>query len=418
MADEEKKAAEEPKAGAQTPQPRTHRRRSKHVDGKGKKEGGVLPKVIATVFGAVVAPILVALGIQWIRDRPAATQPEPPKQAEPAKPDGQKENRIDLVAPNLSKRFYAFAWNPDVGKEERKNTVDHALFRYEDRPDRIVVPGGVRAALLTTRDEFEDYTLYFWYRWGERQWGPGEGRPRRACILLHITGADGAFNGVFPTCVVVHLGEGDAGSFRLMGVPNRVTCMARVKESPDRLRREFVVGDVQQTAQASSVPEEWNGQILRRDFPAGVGKDSGAFLVGVSIRDSATLAVNAWSSAAHGQFQQAVGAGPTPYLVEAAASAIRANGIKVEKGFHPEGDRLLPPPYNPGDWNKLEIQCSKGTVSVNINRKRVNEITGLNLKKGRVAFASQWNEYEIGKIEIERMEPDRPPEKGAEKGRP
>jgi hypothetical protein len=417
VSDEEKKAAEEPKAGAEAPKARAHHHRSKHAAGKGKKDGGMVTKVVATVFGAVVAPILVAVGIQWVKDRPAATPKETKetKETKPAPDRDPKETNINLVTHGLSKRFYTFAWNPDLGKDERKDAVDPALFRYEESPDRIVVPGGARPVLLTTKDEFEDYTLNFWYRWGEKQWGRAEGRPRRACILLHITGADGAFNGIFPTCVCVNLSEGDAGSIRLMGVPNRITCTAKVKESPDRLRREFVGGDAKETPQATFVPEEWKNLILRRDFPAGVDRDGPAFLVGAPIKDTANLAVNVWSSVAQCQFQQSVGAGTIPYLVAAARSAFRARGITVEKGFHPEGDPLIRPPYQPGAWNRVVIECGKGTVSVSINRKKVNEITGLNLKKGRIAIGSQLNEYEIGKIVIEVKEPDRPPEKDAEK---
>jgi hypothetical protein len=64
MADEEKKAAEEAKPGGEAHKSKAHRDRAKHADGKGKKDGGMLTKIVATVFGAVVAPILVALGIQ------------------------------------------------------------------------------------------------------------------------------------------------------------------------------------------------------------------------------------------------------------------------------------------------------------------------------------------------------------------
>ncbi len=416
MSDEEKKAAEEPKAEAQTAHSKPHKRRSRRANGKGKKEGGVMTKVIATVFGAVVAPILVAVGIGYFKpdnskkEKEAPAAPATDKPAPTTQPE-KKGGLLDLVGRDLDRYLYAFAWNPELKKDEKKDHVEPALFHYEEKPDRIVVPGGRMPALLTTKDEFEDYTLNFWYRWGDKQWGRAEGKPRRACLLLHITGTDGGFNGIFPTCIAVNLGEGDAGTLRLMGVQNRITCKARIKESDDRLRREYVGGDAKEIPLTTFDPEEWDGLILRRGFPVGVDREKpGGFLAGTPIRDRATLAESLWSSIGQAQLQQSTGVSPTPALVGMAQAVFRATGIQVEKGFHPLGDPLHRPPLGPGQWNRVVIESNKGTVSVSINRRRVNEISGLNLRKGRIAFASQWNEYEIGKIVLEVKEPDPPPE--------
>ena len=62
MSDEQKKVTEEPKAAAEDPRPKARKHRSRHEGGKGKKGGGMATKVVATVFGAVVAPILVMGG--------------------------------------------------------------------------------------------------------------------------------------------------------------------------------------------------------------------------------------------------------------------------------------------------------------------------------------------------------------------
>jgi hypothetical protein len=163
-----------------------------------------------------------------------------------------------------------------------------------------------------------------------------------------------------------------------MGVPKSIKCTARVKESADRLRREYVEGEGEGTPQVSGVPEGWDGLILRRGFPAGVDRDR------VPFPESR----------------------PSGYL------------IGVEMGWHPEGDWLWPPPLQPGQWNRVVIDCGKGTVRVSVNNHLVNEITGLNLKKGRIAFASQWSEYDIHRIIVQPRQPDNQPEKPADKGRP
>jgi hypothetical protein len=71
------------------------------------------------------------------------------------------------------------------------------------------------------------------------------------------------------------------------------------------------------------------------------------------------------------------------------------------------------PPYKPGEWNKVGIDCIQDTARVTVNHKVVNEITDLNLKKGKIGFSSQGAEYEIGQIDVERKRPekDRPTEK-------
>jgi hypothetical protein len=311
MADEEKKAAEESKAGGETPQPKARRRRSKRGSDKGEKGGGVMTKVIATVFGAVVAPILVAVVLQWVKG-PTAAPTEPPRQTEKKNDDPV----LRLVAPNLNDHFYVFQ-SPDKREE-----VDPEEFCYEDKPARIVFLQK-RAGVLTTKEEYDNYTMHFWFRWREKQWGPYTGKPRRAGLLLQITGPDGAYwNGRYPQCLGVLLGEGETGSVRLMGVPKRIQCTARVEdrmpinnraaqavdtwslvaqsgslqavgagpasyllgaahrvfdagENPDQLRREYVGGDAKGLPIVTGEPPGWDQLILRRGFPPDVTRGKG-----------------------------------------------------------------------------------------------------------------------------------------------
>jgi hypothetical protein len=373
VSDEQKPPAGEAKAGADVPKVKAHHHRAKHATKKGKKEGSMATKIVATVFGAVVAPILVAVGIKWgvglLQPATPSTKEKDPqvKQEAPQPPPPPLNNTLSLVTPDLSKHFYTFNWNPDLERDERKDVIAPTLFRYEEKPSRIVVPGGQRQALMITKEEFEDYTLHFWYRWGEKTYRLGEGKARRAAILLHITGPDGAFNGIWPQCIVVNFGEGQTGSFRLMGTPGRIQGVAKVKESPDRLRRTFIGGDGEGIPQSSSVPAKWDRVINNLGFPDDMERDDRGFLVGVST------------------------------------------------GYRPEGDPTHKPPLEPGFWNRVVIDCTRDAIRVTVNRTLVNEITGLNLRKGRIGIASQWAEYDVHQVNVELHQTDKPAEKPADK---
>jgi hypothetical protein len=402
VSDEEKKAAEEPKASAEDPKPKARRHKARSAEGKGKKDGGFVTKVVATVFGAVVAPILVAVGVAYLKP-----QPEPKPGATPTDKPVVTTRRvpipgdvISLITPDLSEYFYTYAWDPALEKNVRKDTIDPALFRYEDsKPSRIVVPGGLEPAVLTTKDTFEDYVLNFEYRFGEKIW-KWENVPRRACLMLHITSSDGAAGGVFPQGITVRLGDGDAGNIRLGALPGTLHCMARVKESPDRHRRQYIGPDAPEVRQESGDPEGWIGGIFRRGFPADMSYRSG--------------------TGCDGLVAGSLGGGAFAWAVRTRNPVFPVAG----PGWHPDGDpaiKTVKPPYKPGEWNRVRIECIKGRLTIFVNGKRVNEVTDLNLAKGKFAIASQWSEYEIGKIEVEIKAPEKasekPPEKRPEKGR-
>jgi hypothetical protein len=336
-----------------------------------KSKGGTVAKVLTTVFATIVAPILVAVGIRltarWTDPPSPTTEAQLPATTEALAPNGA----LTLVTPDLKNHFYTYAWDDAVRQEVPRDTIDPALFRYDQRPARIVVPGDERWALLTSSRSFEDYSLQLWFRWGTRQWGPAEGRPRRAAVLLHVTGPDGGWKGMWPQCVTIHLGEGDTGTIRLAGVPKSISCRAAAKEAPDRLRR-FVIGpDGKEVPQVLGVPPAWQGIIQRLGFPEDIVRDSEGYLVG------------------------------------------------VKPGWRPSGDPTWAPPYKENQWNRVVISCHNDTVTVTVNGKLVNEITGLNVTKGRLAIASQGSELEIVRCDITSRQSerhlDRPPETSRER---
>jgi hypothetical protein len=325
-----------------------------------KKSRGSTVKIVATVFGAIIAPLTVGLALKWFD--PAnyrSTQPQGSPASQPAAQGPTTPGRgasppliLHLVSLKLSDHFYSYGWSAPDMAVVRNDNVDPAFFRYAGTPSSIAVTGQHnRIALLETKNEFEDYTLYVDYRRDEKTWGPREGKARAAAILLHATGPDGVLAlagtsaALWPQSVLVSLTEGTAGSFRLMGAPGKVKGIAKVKEIPRKtsLWRAYVGGNLPGLPLVTGEPPEWGGFICRLGMP---------------------------------------------------------EEIEDVKGWHPPGDPEIAD-LQPGQWNKVMIECHQGAIKVFINNKFVNEITDLNLRKGRIGFASTLADYSIGRIELE-----------------
>jgi hypothetical protein len=323
---------------------------------EGGKSGGLLAKVLGAVFGAIIAPILVAVGIKYLSpaehppdSKPAAEVKEkavvPPTSApEAVKP----RTEGDLITPHLGENFYSFGWSPDAGKPVKNDQVDPRWFQFlEDPPGlprgpSIHVPGDEKVGYLSTKNEFENYTLYVWWKWGEKTFGPRADKKRFASVLVHIGGPDGQLKGVLPQAVVVHLHEGQIGNIRLMGPEDVIKCQARVKQGPGQDDRPVYDKGATPVALASTgnkikelSSKGWDGTIYRLGF------DEGKF-----------------------------------------------------------DDTLEEPGKPSGGWNRLRVDCEGGTVTVHVGGKVVNEITGCNQTRGRIGFVSQQAEWYIGKVEV------------------
>jgi hypothetical protein len=322
-----------------------------------------MTKVLTAIFGAVITPVLVAILIKWgdpalwlklsSGGTPATSEsshrpPSNPVAAPPPAP-------VEMVTPNLQDHFYSYGWSPRDESFVRKDSVDPTLFQFAESPDRIVVRGE-KLGLLCTKKEYENYTLSVHFKWGDKTWPPHEERRRWACIVLHATGPDGDWEACFPRqCIALHLHEGETGSLRLLGGQRTIQCVGRVKENRvgenKQLRRIYVGGETQGIRLINGEPEGWRSMIWRLDFPENVP----------------------------------------------------VSEVLNTQGWHPAGD-----PFRPKEWNKLRIDCNKGTITVRVNQQIVNEITDLTQTRGRICFSSQHAEWHIGRINFE----PRPPEKG------
>lgn len=62
-----------------------------------------------------------------------------------------------------------------------------------------------------SKASFDNYHLVVEYRWTEYNFGGREDRARDGGVLFHISGADGAFGGTWPSCLQAQLIEGGSG---------------------------------------------------------------------------------------------------------------------------------------------------------------------------------------------------------------
>jgi hypothetical protein len=76
---------------------------------------------------------------------------------------------------------------------------------------------GVEYGCLTSRDEYHDYVLVAEYRWGDETFAPRATQARDSGILVHSTGADGGYRGVWMHSLECQLIEGGTGDFIVVG---------------------------------------------------------------------------------------------------------------------------------------------------------------------------------------------------------
>jgi hypothetical protein len=181
-------------------------------EGKG---GSVIIKVIAAVFGAIIAPLIVALAIKYIekddkdkeKEKPAVTAVQPEKVKEvPTPPVTQPEKPlIHFNGKDLS-GFYTFL------KDHGRDQDPRGVFTVKDGILRI---SGEEPGYLATQRDYSQYQLIAEYRWGEKTWGGREDKARSSSIIVHASGPDGAVGGTLMSGFQVLVKEGRTGTFYL-----------------------------------------------------------------------------------------------------------------------------------------------------------------------------------------------------------
>jgi hypothetical protein len=235
-----------------------------------KQSGGILVKLIAGVFTAVIAPIAVAVGVKWLD--PNAWKAAPPSGGPPAVAipgPGQGESVIRLVGANLADHFYSYGFSAEQNSHVRNDKVDPKLFRHSAQGPQagIQAPGGREGRLITLK-EFDNYTLTLEYSWGNRDRSPGQRPARTAAVHVHATGIDKGTEQAY----VVLLDEGNTGAVRLLGGPGKVQAVGKVKEVPLGNNRFCLAWDPKAQAHTlvTGTPAGWDGTLCRAGLPGPV----------------------------------------------------------------------------------------------------------------------------------------------------
>ncbi|MDX9974849.1 MAG: DUF1080 domain-containing protein [FCB group bacterium] len=109
-------------------------------------------------------------------------------------------------------------------KERGKNVDPNAVFTVHDGMLHI---SGEEYGCVTTNDEFENYRLVVEFKWGEKTWTNRIGKARDSGVLIHSTGDDGAFGGVWMRSIECQMIEGGTGDILVVGDKSEafaVTC--------------------------------------------------------------------------------------------------------------------------------------------------------------------------------------------------
>lgn len=111
---------------------------------------------------------------------------------------------------------------------------------------------------LCTKREYRDYHMICEFRWGTRTWGRRKDSARDSGVLVHCTGPDGAYGGVWMASIEAQIIEGGIGDFIVVpgkdarGEQIPLSLSARVVEDrdgesvwrPDGGERTFLKGRV------------------------------------------------------------------------------------------------------------------------------------------------------------------------------
>lgn len=99
-------------------------------------------------------------------------------------------------------------------KGKGRNTDPNRVFQVQK--DNIVI-SGEEFGCITSNDEYENYKLLVEYRWGERTFEPRLEKARDSGVLIHSTGEDGGYSGIWMFSIECQLIEGGTGDLLVVG---------------------------------------------------------------------------------------------------------------------------------------------------------------------------------------------------------
>ncbi len=104
-------------------------------------------------------------------------------------------------------------WYVFIENRGRDNDVKK-VFTVENGMIRI---SGEEYGSILTNEEFENYKLRVEFKWGEKTYKPRADNARDNGILLHSTGPDGGYSGIWMYSIECQIIEGGTGDFLVVG---------------------------------------------------------------------------------------------------------------------------------------------------------------------------------------------------------
>jgi hypothetical protein len=104
-------------------------------------------------------------------------------------------------------------WYPFIEKRGRDNDVKKVFTVNKG----LIHISGEEYGSIVTHEEYENYKLVVEFKWGERTYHPRVDRARDNGVLLHSTGPDGGYHGIWMRSIECQIIEGGTGDFLVVG---------------------------------------------------------------------------------------------------------------------------------------------------------------------------------------------------------
>lgn len=99
-------------------------------------------------------------------------------------------------------------------KNKGRNIDPDKVFTVQKGLIRI---SGQEFGCITTNEEFENYRLLVEFKWGDKTFEPRIGKARDSGVLLHSTGEDGGYSGIWMYSIECQIIEGGTGDLLVVG---------------------------------------------------------------------------------------------------------------------------------------------------------------------------------------------------------
>jgi hypothetical protein len=312
-----------------------------------KSGSGLFAKVIAGVFTAVVAPVVVGVMIHYATKNHAAdkapdTHQEPVAATTTRTPETPHDPATTRT-PETPREPAATARAPDqpvihllqgthfsiYPKADPKIQPPKPLFAINSA-SQLHVFGGLGNGMLISKEDFDDFKLTAEFRWTKD--GNPKDKPHYCGLLLRATGAEGGYKKDWMQSIRCPLGDNEAaGNIQLFGDPNKISVSVTAKETKNPGK----VNDNKRIDYDPSMPEllletasTWGGQIFRL-----------------------------------------AGAVDNPV----------------------------------GQWNTLECTCDGDTIRLSLNGQEVNVLTHVSQLRGRVVVQNDGADFYFAKLDLKPL---------------